>query len=71
MIVKDLGLMVNDDYKNLDVLKERKIISTEMHNTMKKLNGLRNRIVHDYNRWLDQNQHLHLRQIPERWVYQE
>jgi uncharacterized protein YutE (UPF0331/DUF86 family) len=53
MIVKDLGLVVRDDYKNFDVLKEQRIINFEIYKSIKELNGLRNRLVHDYNGLVD------------------
>jgi len=53
MIVKDIGLVIKDDYKNFDLLKEKKIISSGIHASLKELNGLRNRLVHDYNGLVD------------------
>jgi len=53
MIVKDIGLVIKDDYKNFDLLKEKKIISPGIHASLKELNGLRNRLVHDYNGLVD------------------
>ncbi len=50
MLVKDSGKDVGDDYYNLGLLKRTGIISEEMCEKLKKLNGLRNIIVHRYNR---------------------
>jgi len=49
MIVKDLNKIPKNDYFNLDLLVEQKLISNEAANDLKKANGLRNRIVHNYN----------------------
>ncbi|ODS35451.1 hypothetical protein BEH94_06405 [Candidatus Altiarchaeales archaeon WOR_SM1_SCG] len=50
MLVKDSGKDVGDDYYNLGLLEEEGIISEEMCEKLKKLNGLRKIIVHRYNR---------------------
>lgn len=49
MLVKDTGKDVGDDYYNIGLLKEAGIISLEMCDKLKRLNGLRNIIVHRYN----------------------
>lgn len=54
MIIKDLSLIVEDNYSNFEKLLKRDIISAEMFQGLKKLNGLRNRIVHDYNGLIDE-----------------
>jgi len=48
MIVKDYGMLPKDDYRNIELI-EGKVISNELANALKELNGLRNRIVHEYN----------------------
>jgi len=50
MLVRDIGKDVGDDYHNLDILKEEKIISENMFENLKKLNGMRNILVHRYNK---------------------
>lgn len=49
MIIRDLGLIVKDDYTNLSILKERKILSKHVIDALKEGNGLRNRLIHRYN----------------------
>ncbi len=48
MLVRDIGIDVGDDYDNIDILKEKKIIEAEPAEELKRLNGLRNAIVHKY-----------------------
>ncbi len=48
MLVRDIGFDVGDDYDNIDILKEKKIIEAELAEELKRLNGLRNAIVHKY-----------------------
>ncbi|MGQ4892635.1 MAG: type VII toxin-antitoxin system HepT family RNase toxin [Candidatus Njordarchaeia archaeon] len=50
MLVKDLGRNVVDDYGNIEVLEELNIIDQELADKLKQLNGLRNIIVHRYNK---------------------
>ncbi len=50
MLVKDLGSTVEDDYANLDKLQELGVIDSELAEKLKKCNGLRNWLVHRYNR---------------------
>lgn len=54
MMVKDLQFIPKDNYVNFEVLKREGIISGELHGALKELNGLRNRIVHDYNGIIDE-----------------
>ena len=49
MLVKDLGVQVEDDNKNIDVIIEKRNIAADIGNKLKKANGLRNIIVHRYN----------------------
>jgi uncharacterized protein YutE (UPF0331/DUF86 family) len=51
MKVKDLGEEVGDDFHNLMVLVERKVITAQMGDGLRRLNGLRNAIVHRYKRF--------------------
>ncbi|MBD3255340.1 MAG: DUF86 domain-containing protein [Candidatus Lokiarchaeota archaeon] len=54
MMVKDLSLIVEDNYSNFEKLLNREIISSDLFQGLKNLNGLRNRIVHDYNGIIDE-----------------
>ncbi len=49
MIIRDLNLIVKDDYTNLSILKEKKILSKHVTDALKEGNGLRNRLIHRYN----------------------
>ncbi|MBI3034799.1 DUF86 domain-containing protein [Candidatus Woesearchaeota archaeon] len=49
MILSDLNLTLNDDYSNIEKLKEKKILSEENAGICIESNGLRNRVVHRYN----------------------
>lgn len=49
MLVKDLGHLVQDDYKNIEILVDQKIFDNEFAITLKKANGLRNVLAHHYN----------------------
>ncbi|MGQ4914592.1 MAG: type VII toxin-antitoxin system HepT family RNase toxin [Candidatus Asgardarchaeia archaeon] len=50
MLCKDLGIPVSDDYSNIAELSAKKIISDDLAEDLKRLNGLRNAIVHRYNK---------------------
>lgn len=50
MLVKDLGMMVEDDYTNIERLRKDGIISEADANLLRTYNGLRNAIVHKYDR---------------------
>ncbi len=49
MIVKDMKKIPKDDYSNIDILKKKKIITPVLTTNISEANGLRNRIVHNYN----------------------
>ena len=49
MVTKDLKVKPKDDYSNIEYLEENQLISKELAINLKKLNGLRNVLVHDYN----------------------
>jgi len=49
MIVKDSNIVPKDDYSNLDILKNNDILTSGLPGKIQEANGLRNRIVHDYN----------------------
>jgi uncharacterized protein YutE (UPF0331/DUF86 family) len=48
MLVRDIGIDVGDDYENIDVLKEKGVIDAGLADELKRLNGMRNAIVHKY-----------------------
>ncbi len=49
MMVKDIRMIPKDDYSNIKIIENKKIISTNLAAKLREANGLRNRIVHDYN----------------------
>lgn len=49
MIVKDLDRLPKDDYANLEVLAEQGILEPALAADLAEANGLRNRLVHEYN----------------------
>jgi len=49
MMIRDLNLIVMDDYSNLNMLHEKKILSMDVIDALKEGNGLRNRLIHRYN----------------------
>lgn len=50
MLCKDNGILPKDDYSNIEALLKKKIIDDELSKNMIEGNGLRNRIVHKYNK---------------------
>jgi uncharacterized protein YutE (UPF0331/DUF86 family) len=54
MIVKDLGFDPADNYENFQALQRENIISAQLQSNLRDMNGLRNRIVHDYNGIVDE-----------------
>lgn len=50
MKVKDSGLVVEDDYTNIEKLIQENVISLQEGELLKEFNGIRNAIVHKYNR---------------------
>ena len=54
MIVKDLELNPKDNYSNYETLFQNEIISFEIKKSLIELNGLRNRLAHDYNGIIDE-----------------
>ncbi len=49
MTLKDDGLAPKDDYSNIDLVFEKKILDKKVSGALKEANGLRNRIIHGYN----------------------
>lgn len=50
MLCKDLGITVRDDYSNIDDLESLNIFQTELLKNLRRLNGLRNVLLHRYNK---------------------
>ncbi len=50
MLLRDLGERIEDYYTNVDKLVKLGILSDELGEDLKKFNGLRNWLVHRYNR---------------------
>ena len=50
MLCKDLGITVRDDYSNIDELESLKIFQMDLLKDLRRLNGLRNVLVHRYNK---------------------
>lgn len=48
MLVRDIGIEVKDDYDNIDTIGKKNIVQKGMAEELKKLNGMRNAIVHKY-----------------------
>ncbi len=49
MMLKDMKDMVQDDYSNIERLGEKNMLTGKQEGLMKEANGLRNRLVHEYN----------------------
>lgn len=49
MMLKDMGELVKDDYSNIETLRSKGLIDENQEGLMKEANGLRNRLVHEYN----------------------
>ncbi|RLG56944.1 MAG: DUF86 domain-containing protein [Candidatus Hydrothermarchaeota archaeon] len=49
MVCKDEKFIPKDDYTNINILFERKILDKELRDILKEFNGLRNVLVHRYN----------------------
>ncbi len=50
MFLKDKGKFVEDDYKNIEKLTELKFLEEKDAGMLEDANGLRNRIIHKYNK---------------------
>lgn len=49
MMVKDIKKLPEDDYVNIEKLARENIIDEKLKEVLEEANGLRNRIVHEYN----------------------
>lgn len=54
MIIKDIDQTSRDDYSNYQRLYEKQILDRAELQELNSLNGLRNRVVHDYNGIVDE-----------------
>ena len=50
MKVKDIGRVVEDDYANIEKLLEEGIINQKEADLLKRFNGVRNAVVHKYDK---------------------
>ncbi|WP_297089990.1 HepT-like ribonuclease domain-containing protein [Thermococcus sp.] len=50
MLTKNLGITVEDDYTNIAKLEEKGVLSEGEVSLLRAYNGLRNAIVHKYNK---------------------
>ncbi len=48
MLVRDIGIDVSEDYNNIEILCKNEIIDINLADDLRKLNGMRNAIVHKY-----------------------
>ena len=55
MLCKDLGITVKDDYSNIDELEDLDLFRKELLKNLRRLNGVRNVLVHRYNK-IDEQQ---------------
>ena len=46
MLVHDMGISVGDDYENIDHRLAKNVVNRELAQNIKKLNGMRNVVVH-------------------------
>ncbi|MEF8848582.1 MAG: DUF86 domain-containing protein [Candidatus Thermoplasmatota archaeon] len=49
MLLKDMGEIVEDDYSNIGRLSELEVFDNDQELTLKEADGLRNRLIHEYN----------------------
>ncbi len=54
MLVKDFGFAVEDDYKNFEIIGNKLNLEEKLILALKKANGLRNVLVHEYNGIIDE-----------------
>lgn len=50
MLCKDTGITVKDDYSNIDELEKQNLFEKDLMKGLRRLNGLRNALVHRYNK---------------------
>jgi len=49
MMLKDMGEIVGEDYSNIEALERTNMLNQKQAAVMKEANGLRNRLIHEYN----------------------
>ena len=49
MMLKDMGGLVEDDYSNIEKMKDKGVLDDKQSGLLKEANGLRNRLVQEYN----------------------
>ena len=54
MMLRDMGSSATDDYSNIDKLARKGVLSEEIAGFLRRANGLRNRLVHEYNAIADE-----------------
>jgi len=54
MLTKDFGFVIEDDYRNLEIIGRRLNFEEKLVNALKRANGLRNVLVHEYNGIIDE-----------------
>ena len=54
MLVKDFGFAVEDDYRNFEILGNKLGLEEKIVSALKRANGLRNVLVHEYNGIVDE-----------------
>jgi len=79
MLCKDMGIPPSDDYTNIEKLYEKKIINTSLKDALFRSNGLRNRLIHHYNKLDDTIAYesitelipkiLEFVRVVEKWIY--
>lgn len=63
MICKDTGIPLKDDYTNIEAVEELGIINENLMEKPVEANGLRNRLVHHYNRLFNTKKQPNIRKI--------
>lgn len=72
MLCKDNGITVKDDYSNIDELERLHILDVTLLKNLRRLNGLRNALVHRYNKIEEENiinEKDHFVKILKKFVY--
>jgi uncharacterized protein YutE (UPF0331/DUF86 family) len=49
MLLKDMKEIVEDDYTNIENLRKNDVFTEKQEAILKEANGLRNRLIHEYN----------------------
>lgn len=49
MLIKDENLVPKDDYSNIDIIEKNGMLNNDLCPALRDMNGLRNRIIHEYN----------------------